>query len=202
MMLFHFVPRNVSSAPPVPLPLLALVNCNGESSFTELILLSCSFAIGCPRKGNSVWFSKHFCRTELSIKLNGIRTVLHRTKLSCCVLKIYNYFNLTQMKMLWAKLFCRHLFWMDIWFLTLHMEDLSWGLAAIFTCPNVFWGLVVQSRPPQLSQVQFFVLATNFAFKVTFGEGKARLTVACRTARHSGHPEPWGGFETFLQVCF
>jgi len=46
MMLFHFVPRNVSSAPPVPLPFLALVNCNGESSLMELILLSCSSVIG------------------------------------------------------------------------------------------------------------------------------------------------------------
>lgn len=140
MMLFHFSPRNVSSATPVPLPVLALVNCGGERSPTELILHSCSFAVGCPRKGNSLWFSKHFCRPEWSVKLNGVCTVLHRMQLSCCALKIYNYFNLTQMKILWAKLFCRHLFWMVIWLLTLHMEDLSWGLAAVFMCPNVFWG--------------------------------------------------------------
>lgn len=138
---------------------------------------------------------------ELSVKLNGIRTVLHRMKLSCCVLKIYNYFNLTQMKVLWAKLFCRHLFWMVIWFLALHMEDLSWGLAAVFMCPHVFWGLVFQSRSPQLLQVQFFVLATNFAFKVAFGAGKAALTSVCRTARCGGQPELWGEFETVLQFC-
>lgn len=85
------------------------------------------------------------------------------------------------MKILRAKLFCRPLFWMVIWFLILHMEDLSWGLAAIFMCPNVFWGLDFQSRPPQFLQVQFFVLATNFAFNVTFGERKA--------GAHRGHPE-------------
>lgn len=123
---------------------------------------------------------------ELSVKLNGMRTLLHRMKLSCCVLKIYNYFNLTQMKVLWAKLFCRHLFWMVIWFLTLHMEDLSWGLAAVFMCPHVFWGLVFQSRPPQLLQVQFFALATDFAFKAAFGAGKAGLPLACRTAQCGG----------------
>lgn len=45
MMLFHLVPRNVSPAPPFPLPLLALVNCSGGGLLTELRLLSCSFAI-------------------------------------------------------------------------------------------------------------------------------------------------------------
>lgn len=85
------------------------------------------------------------------------------------------------MKILRAKLFCRHLFWMVIWFLALHMEDLSWGLATIFMCPNVLWGLDFQSRPPQFLQVHFFVLATNFAFNLTFGGRKA--------GAHCGHPE-------------
>lgn len=53
-------------------------------------------------------------------------------------------------------------------------------------CPHVFWGLVFQSRPPQLLQVQFFVLATNFAFKAAFGAGKAALPFACRTAQCGG----------------
>lgn len=35
-------------------------------------------------------------------------------------------------------------------------------------------------------QVQFFVLATNFAFKAAFGAGKAALPFACRTAQCGG----------------
>lgn len=66
----------------------------------------------------------------------------------------------------------------------------------------MFWSLGFQSRPPQILQVQFFVLASKFAFRVALGEGKAGLSAACRTAQHSGHPETWAGFEILLEVCF
>lgn len=67
-----------------------------------------------------------------------------------------------------------------------------------------FGGLVFQSRLPQLLQVQFLDLATNFTFKGMLGAGKVELTAAQGVAQHSGHPELWGGgeSETFLQVCF
>lgn len=52
-----------------------------------------------------------------------------------------------------------------------------------------FGGLVFQSKPPQLLQVQFFVLATNFAFKGMLGVGKVGLTAAQGVAQHGGNPE-------------
>jgi len=48
----------------------------------------------------------------------------------------------------------------------------------------------------------FLSLKLTLLSKAAFGEGKVGLTMAYRTAQHSGHPETWGGSETCLQVCF
>lgn len=106
------------------------------------------------------------------------------------------------MKILWAKLFCRHLFWMVIWLLTLHMEDLSWGLAAIFMCPNVFWGLVFQSRPPQLLQVQFLSLQLTLPSKWHLERVKWDSPQHAERMTQWAPRNTWGGFKTPLQVCF
>lgn len=124
------------------------------------------------------------------MKLNGICTVLHRMKLSWCALKIYNYFNLTQMKILRAKLFCRHLFWMVIWFLALHMEDLSWGLATIFMCPNVLWGWIFKAGLLSFCRCIFLSLQLTLPSIWHLEGGKQELTVGT---------QKW---ETLLQVCF
>lgn len=107
------------------------------------------------------------------------------------------------MKMLWAKLFCRHLFWMVIWFLTLHMEDLTWGLAALFTCPNVFWGF-------GFSKQTSFCRCIFLSLQLTLPSKEFWERVKWDSLQHkewhntvgTQNWEHWGECETFLQVSF
>lgn len=127
--------------------------------------------------------------------------MLHRMQLSCCALKIYNYFNLTQMKMLWAKLFCRHLFWMVIWFLTLHMEDLTWGLAALFMCPNVFCGFVFSKQTSSAFAGAVFLSLQLTLLSKGYWEGVKWDSLQHKEWHNSGHPELEQGGDSLKHSC-